>query len=118
MELEEQTKREVAHRAARKWHDVDDDDQKIAVKREEATERGRIDEPKPRIGAKDEKQASRTGDAGEREGWRRENAKSREVRRETEGSQQCERSMLQTHEAETRSQPAMGSKAGGDAVSQ
>ena len=71
MELEDKTRREVAHDAARKWHDVDDDDQKVAVKREEANERGRIDEPKPRIGAKDKKQASRTGDAGEREGWRR-----------------------------------------------
>ena len=59
--LEEQTRK----------HDMDDDDKKIVVKREEALERERIDKPKPRIGAKDEKQASRTGDAGEREGWRR-----------------------------------------------
>ena len=64
MELEKRTRREVAH-------DVNEDDQKIAVKREEANECGRIDEPKPRIGAKDKKQASRIGDAGEREGWRR-----------------------------------------------
>ena len=48
MELEAQTRREVAHEAARKQHDVDDDDQKIFVKREEANERGRTDEPKPR----------------------------------------------------------------------
>ena len=74
---------------------MDDDDQKIAVKRKEANERGRIDEPKPRIGAKDKKQASRTGDAGEREGWRRVTVESREVRRETEGSQQCKRSIQQ-----------------------
>ena len=80
MELEEQTRREVAHDAARKCNDVDDDDQKIAVKREEANERGRIDEPKPRIGAKDKKQESRTGDAGEREGWRRSQRTTRESR--------------------------------------
>ena len=57
MELEEQKRQEVAHEAARESRDEDIDDLKVAVRSEEANERGDAHEPKPRIGAKDKKQA-------------------------------------------------------------
>ena len=40
MELEELNRKEVAHEAAREWRDEDVDDQKVAVRAEEANERG------------------------------------------------------------------------------
>ena len=64
MELEEQTRREVAHRAARKQHDVDDDDQKNRSQAKRSKQARETRESKPRIGVKEKNQTSRAGDGG------------------------------------------------------
>ena len=77
---------------------MDDDDQKIEVKREEANEHGRIDEPKPRMLKKNRHQELATKEsvkAGDAASEPRGKAESREVRRETEVSQQRKRSIQQ-----------------------
>ena len=80
---------------------MDDNDQKVVVKREEANERGRIDEAETK-NRREREEAGTTSrrteesvKAGDAASGPRGTAESREVRRETEGLLKCKRSILQ-----------------------